>query len=91
LQFLDDIILAISPSSSFVIKAPRPKVPRNLWEGFIGDTDDTDKKPSVWDDYPRPLPRTPIVSFEEEVAENVTDGFAVVGKFFLLKFLSFPF
>ena len=77
---MDDITLAISPFPSFIVKTPRPKVPRNLWEGFVDD--DASKKSSVWDDFPRPLPRTPVVLFEEEAAQNIADGFEVVGKFF---------
>jgi hypothetical protein len=78
---LDDITLAISPSPSFIVKAPRPKVPRDLWEGFVDGNDNADKEPSVWDNYPRPFPRTPVVSFEEEAAENIADGFEVAGEF----------
>lgn len=81
---MDDITIAISPSPSFVVNAPRPKVPRNLWEGFVDDADADEL--SAWDDYPRPLPRTPVVSFEEEAAENIADGFEVVGKFFQSSF-----
>lgn len=37
---------------------------------------------TVWGADPRPLPRTPIVSFEDEAAEDIVDGFQVVAKFF---------
>ena len=69
------------PLPSFAVKAPRPKAPRDLWEDFVHEND-TDKKPSVWDAYPRPLPRTSVVSFEEEAAEDAAHGFEVVGEFF---------
>ena len=63
---MDEITPAPSPSSSFVSRTP-PEVLRNLWEDLV-DARSNDE-PSVWDTYPRTIPRTSV-----DLDDEVTDG-----------------